>query len=62
MKLRDDPFLLSPTIEAAPYHKMVVVSLLENSIDGSGCWFAVHLLNRAGVFIQGGWIRGVPDK
>lgn len=56
MILRNDPCLSSPQRPAAAHDTVKVVSSLENSIDGSGPWTALHLLDPAGRFIEGGWL------
>lgn len=56
MTLRDNPYVESPQIRAIAHATVEIVSTLQNSIDGTGPWIGVHLLDPSGNFIQGGWM------
>ena len=53
--LWDDPCLSAEKSPVRSHHSFQRVGSLGNSIDGSGSWVAVHLLDEGGNFIQGGW-------
>lgn len=56
MKLWAHPFLQASTEPVKDYHIAKVFNSIQNSMDGSGSWTALHLLQSDGRFVQGGWI------
>jgi hypothetical protein len=58
--LNDDPYLTAPQTQVLPHASTRVVQTQEYSIDRSGPWVAVHLFDRNGNFIQGGWMLAGP--